>query len=232
MTYTWNTVQDGHEICPYCQRLHAESWSSSGEQLLSSLAFGNLGVIWDLENGYSLVHETHGIPGKCQCFIDCSIEVLWEGTYVDYGLVKLEIEQLRQATAEIAFNMKSTGDVSGQTDIINTWGSTMGGVGAVSGNVREKGGSGIGLFDVYRATQLPGMGRRLLAGTPAPYDILRLGRLTGAAAAVPQALMVLLVANLVINEVKRWWDDVHKAEISAERYRASAEERKKFAQWI
>ena len=239
MTYTWNTVQDGHEICPYCQRLHAESWRSTGEQLLSSLTFGNLGVIWDLENGYSLVHETHGIPGKCQCFIDCNIEVLWEGTYVDYGLVKLEIEQLRQTTAEIAFNMQGGGgggpggftggadDFSWGTDRFQMYSKSLGGRGAFGGET----GGGLGLSGVYHITQIPGLARRITTGNLMAYDILRLGRWSGAAAAVPQVIMVALVAAMVAREAKRIWEELHKAEIKAEQYRASEAERKRFAQW-
>ena len=226
MTYTWNTVQDGHEICPYCQRLHAETWISTGEQLLSSLAFGNLGVTWDLENGYSLVHETHGIPGKCQCFIDCNIEVLWEGNYVDYGLVKLEIEQLRQTTAEIAFNMQGgvggvpggpgggAEDFSWGTDRFNMYSKSLGGRGAFAGTS----GGGISLYDVYHITQVPGLSRRIMTGNIMGYDILRIGRWSGAAAAVPQALMAIMLGYMVGNELKRFWDEIHKMETNTASY--------------
>jgi len=238
VTYTWNTVHD-ERVCPICQSLSGYTWTSTGESLFTELFHSGLGTVWNLEVDLSLVHHTHNVPGACRCFIDCNIQVLWEGRLVDYGLMKYEIEQLRQSTAEIAANMQGFGGgagsglgAGGYDDFL--WGvdrhqmltKSLGG----RGGYRSTGGTDI--YDVYHMIQTPSMARRFTQGNLMPYDVLRLGRWSGIAPSVGlMGMSALLLAPFIYNLVQDAVEKATRAGTQAEAIRKRNVERERFKAW-
>ncbi len=217
-------------------------WESTGEDLLTELEHPKYGRVWDLENGYSLAHRHVRARGECRCAVDCNIEVLWEGKYVDYGLVKLEIEQLRQMSLEIS-NLGRGGAGGGgggfggfgEADFGN--GAGFAGAGAGRGRRGELG----GLYELYRWARLPQVLARTAQGKAQPYDIRMIARygyslsnwlgmagLGTAFIGVGGAVMVIDIASQI---VKQHYEEVNRIDIAAGNVKKKLTEQEYWRTW-
>ena len=234
--YVWQTRGDAR-VCPFCNRLHNHMWDADGEEPLNQLNDQWGAWVWDIGSDVSRIHDSYHVDALCRCYIDYSVQILWEGNWVDFGQYTHELQEALRVKRELE---SAGGGAASGGGYLPLWHMTQG-----AGYLRGQGGAGRGggsdLLAFYQLSRLPMMAQRIGRGQISRYDIFwisrNLPRILPAAiaapigAAMPPLAVAMIVGEMLESILGPMVEEAQRPERISEAYRERVSARERERAW-